>query len=966
MQKFTCLSCQCAVMILSILLTKLGANFIMRQHSLPRGFRFSGFAATFLSLSIGMSLMASPSLAKPSMPLNMDSNLVRLVEDFQNNGVLNRVSSQWSVSAVDMAAFDGRNRVRVDIYLNGRKSLSQMRSAMLALRDINIVAETDRYRSGVIEAYIPLSRAILLAQMPGVSSVILSSPPVNDVGAVTTQGVVQHKVDQVPANINGTGITVGVMSDSYDTSTNAIKAANDIASGDLPGTGNPLGNTTPVVVIEDFAGATDEGRAMMQIVHDLAPKAKLCFATANTGQVGFGNNIRNLANPSLGCNADIVVDDVIYFAEPFFTDGIVAQAVDDVANGTSFPSKKVPYFSSAGNRPSTQAYLSDARIIPVAGATAGTNINLAGIDPALYAGGFHNFRTDGGQDIAQNISLTNNGTISFQWDDPYDVTTPTLGATLLSSSGVTTTASPTADFTLAGTAGQRVSIFVDGNPSNPPTNPDVTITLIDPTGKQIAFADGGTTPETLLTFLPTTGNYTIRIGGFQGAVGSFTITVQEASGTAGITSDYNLLFFTTSGTFITAAATNNFSINQPIETLRLTGTGTVQMVIARANTPPPTPTPASKLRYVWFTSGTPTEYFSYNYPVTFGHNSANGAIGTAAYSAFPPNIPESFTSPGSVTVYFDTNNNRLATPQVRLKPDLAAMDGANTTFFSADVSNDTDTFPNFFGTSAAAPHAAGIAALVMQAAGGSGKVTPTNVRSILQQSAFPHDLDPYSARALVSAGGTKLTIQVVGDNSVTSIAGDLNIFRVSVTGSGSPIQQITFDASGGNVTGGNVFVGSGGTPGLVFDFRPANGTVSVPFTLGTLRGISASSITATSADQAPAPAVTNQFKKLILTFAPGSLSGGKGFNFNIDRDEASTSAIPAGSSGGNSADLFGGGVLLPSGVVINGGVTVSGFLVDGSPFSGIFVNRIGQGYSTLDGFGFINAAKAVQLATPAP
>ncbi|MBC7880635.1 MAG: S8 family serine peptidase [Anaerolineae bacterium] len=940
----------------------------MRQHSLSLGIRLSGFAATFLSLSLGMSLTASPVLARPGLPLNMDSNLSKLVEDFQNNGAqLNRVSPQEGASAVDLAAFDSRNRVRVDIYLNGSKSLAQMHNAMVALRDINIVAETDRYRSGVIEAYIPLSRAVLLARMPGVSSVILSSPPATDVGATTSQAVVQHKVDQVPANIDGTGITVGTLSDSYNTSTNPIKEANDIASGDLPGTGNPLGNTTPVVITEELGSAgIDEGRAMLQLIHDVAPKAKLCFATAFNGQVGFANNILRLADPSLTCKADVIVDDIIYFAEPFFSDGIVAQAVDDVANGISFPSKKVPYFSSAGNRPSTQAYLADARIIPVTGATTGTNISLTGIDPALYAGGFHNFRTDGGQDIAQNISISGNGTISFQWDDPYDVATPTLGATLLSSSGVTTTANPTVDFPLAGTAGQRISIFVDGNASNPPINPDVTITLLDPAGNQLAFADSGTNPETLLSFLPTTGNYTIRVGGFQGAVGSFTITVQEASGTAGITSDYNLLFFRTNGTFLASAAANNFSINQPIESLRINGTQTVQMVIARANTPAPIPTPASKLRYVWFTSGTPTEYFSYAYPVTFGHNSANGAFGTAAYSAFPPNIPESFSSPGQVTVYFDANNNRLATPEVRLKPDIAAMDGANTTFFSSDVSNDTDTFPNFFGTSAAAPHAAAITALVLQAAGGPGTLTPPQVRSILQRSAFPHDLDPYSARALASVGGTKVTVQILSDNSATSIAGDLNVFRVSVTGSGSPIQSITFDASGGNVTGGNVTVGSGGTPGLVYDFRPANGTVSLPFTLGTLRGISAANITATSADQAPAPAVTNQFKKLILTFTPGSLSGGKGFNFNIDRDEASSSTIPPGAVGGNSADQFGGGVLLPSGVVSSSGVTISGFLENGSPFSGIFVNRIGAGYSTLDGFGFIDATRAVTLATPAP
>ena len=110
---------------------------------------------------------------------------------------------------------------------------------------------------------------------------------VTNVGATDSQGIVQHRVDKIPAGINGSGITVGVMSDSYDTNTAPNSAALDIASGDLPGVGNPAGNTEPVVVLEDFPGRTDEGRAMLQIVHDLAPKAKLGFATANSWRAGL-------------------------------------------------------------------------------------------------------------------------------------------------------------------------------------------------------------------------------------------------------------------------------------------------------------------------------------------------------------------------------------------------------------------------------------------------------------------------------------------------------------------------------------------------------------------------------------------------------------------------------------------------------------------------------------------------------
>ena len=88
------------------------------------------------------------------------------------------------------------------------------------------------------------------------------------------------------------------------------------------------------------AGDGDEGTAMLEIIHDLAPNAELGFATAFTSDASFADNIRALRFEA-GC--DVIVDDVIYFNEHPFQDGPIAQSVNAVtADGALF-------FSSAGN-----------------------------------------------------------------------------------------------------------------------------------------------------------------------------------------------------------------------------------------------------------------------------------------------------------------------------------------------------------------------------------------------------------------------------------------------------------------------------------------------------------------------------------------------------------------------------------------------------------------------------------------
>ena len=154
---------------------------------------------------------------------------------------------------------------------------------------------------------------------------------------------------------------------------------------------------------------------------------------------------------------------------------------------------------------------------------------------------------------------------------------------------------------------------------------------------------------------------------------------------------------------------------------------------------------ANLVKMVIFGSSTISEHHTSS-STLFGHANAAGAqaIGAAFYLETPaygvdPAQLEPYSSAGGTPILFAANGTRLATPLLRNKPEYTAVDGVNTTFFFND-SYGNDGIDDFFGTSAAAPHAAAIAALMLEASPGA---TDTKVRSALANSAL--DMPPISA-----------------------------------------------------------------------------------------------------------------------------------------------------------------------------------------------------------------------------
>jgi hypothetical protein len=426
---------------------------------------------------------------------------------------------------------------------------------------------------------------------------VAGNPPPTGVGSRSSEGDVTHRAFSARGafHINGTGVKIGVLSDGV-TNLAASQAAGDLG---------------PVTILPGQAGSGDEGTAMLEIVHDLAPGAQLFFATAFNGIASFAQNIRDLR--AAGC--DIIVDDVFYFVETPFQDGqapsvisntnggAVLQAVNDVTASGAM------YFSSAGNA----GNLNDG----TSGVWEGDFVDGGPTGSPLPVGRVHNF---GGQNFNTLTVANTAAPISLYWSDPL------------------------------------------GGSSN----------------------------------------------------------------------DYDLFRLNAAGTAVAASSTNIQNGTQdPLEQISQS-TANPRIVIVKKTSA------AARFLHLNTNRGRLSITTSGQ---THGHSSAANAFGCAATPAVGPfpnafssaNVVETFSSDGPRRIFFQpdgtpiTGGNFSSTGGLlRQKPDITAADGVAVTGVGG--------FPTpFFGTSAAAPHAAAIAGLIKSA---NLAFTPAQIRTFLTTSAI--------------------------------------------------------------------------------------------------------------------------------------------------------------------------------------------------------------------------------------
>jgi subtilisin family serine protease len=285
-----------------------------------------------------------------------------------------------------------------------------------------------------------------IAKVRGVEGVTPVHAPVTAAatcpsGAIVSEGDAQLKASaarEANPGIDGSGVEVGILSDSLDQANEsgqggpiATHAAEDVESGDLPGA-NGCANATPIEVLSPMSNgseASDEGRAMTQIVHDLAPGASLDFASAFNGELAFAQNIKALAD----AGAEVIADDVFYLEEPFFQDGPVAVAVNEAVEEDG-----VAYFSAAGNDNlideeghdiaswETPKFRDAGACPPAVRAVSILNpLHCLDFNPGLAVDKTFGVEVEAGETLA----------VDLQWDEPWFGVGTDLDAFLLNSTG---------------------------------------------------------------------------------------------------------------------------------------------------------------------------------------------------------------------------------------------------------------------------------------------------------------------------------------------------------------------------------------------------------------------------------------------------------------------------------------------------------------------------------------------------
>nr|MBP7693209.1 hypothetical protein [Anaerolineales bacterium] len=349
-------------------------------------------------------LVASQSMSTSKMPTLLEGRAAAVLAALGDAGPGGALSAQTVADLSDyLLHVSPAGELLVEFHARGAVGASE--KAELAARGARVVSSTGDLRwpagvsapagLGVIAAWVPAAQVADLARLAWVAAVRPAEHTPADVGGSLSEGVALHNADDVQtAGVDGAGVSVGVISDGVSNLA-AAQGSNDLPAG--------------VTVLS--TGSGDEGTAMLEIVHDMAPGAALVFAATGGG---VANHIA-AQTALVAAGVDLIAEDIPFDGEPVFQKGSAAVSGDNIAGAG------VGMHSSAGNLGQSHA----ARVV-----AAGT-----GAGPDGFNGPFTGCAVNPanavaiapGGDTTFDVMLGNSTSFTLQWSEPRAIF-PTAGA----------------------------------------------------------------------------------------------------------------------------------------------------------------------------------------------------------------------------------------------------------------------------------------------------------------------------------------------------------------------------------------------------------------------------------------------------------------------------------------------------------------------------------------------------------
>lgn len=522
------------------------------------------------------------------------------------------------------------------------------------------------YFGGLVSGSIQLLDIETLASLDVVSTIFPYQQPLNY--AFEGEGVQSLKADIVRSTygFDGSGIKVGVISNSFTYISNAEPVIADIDNDgilEVTGTDSQLSGDLPDIceLIKDVTELTvdgmtfteaeldDEGRAMSEVVSDIASGADIAFHTGLFGIADTAQAMVRLAEA--GCT--VIVDDQGFFGQPIFQAGEMTQAIQHVSENYG-----VVHVNAIGN-------------------SGAKNIS----------GNYH--------DIDPNTN------------DPAELPTdPNLGISI-----------------------PLKHDLHNWNPILRTPQPDPYLDITLPAGSGFSI-------------------FVYWLNPFSGTLGEgastdydfYVLTEPDLKGSAVIGAGVNVQG--TPDAPFGDPVENEFVLNNSDETK----TYYIAMNLRKGL---PVPFHIILVHNPRFTVAVQGDVRTTDGSQMFGHAKSPYSLGIAAVNFIENDMaggflgnpftiePTYYSSRGGlISIYYESDGTPLSTPMQYWKPDIASVDGVNTSFFTGsggDYGFDTETeLPNFLGTSAASPHAAGVVALMRHA---NPELTSEEIRRLARLAA---------------------------------------------------------------------------------------------------------------------------------------------------------------------------------------------------------------------------------------